>query len=376
MNARLERATSLVGEPNLQAFLHVLGGGETHDALSEEDYRLVHRDKSLIAEWRHPFYGVPCPPGTPTTACGAFGFLGTTFAAIDTRLGLGGDFSPASQRVAAVDLIDEKGAIVDVLSGNLVSACSKLAGVWVSLQTMSLQRAQAIFLHYGGSYNQSPAPAESPPPGIYPTMPTDTPTGVSSAPAGAPTQGASMLPLLISPLLISPLLSLIPELIGALGHGDRAQQNAKTAGTVLDAFVKAVPGAVNAQDAIEKAQADPTVLQAAKVAVMADPTVVALMEVGGGVVKAREQNIALVQAADKWWKLVFNPVLLVTAALLPLVYMITWGLMPFLSKVSSDVIAQTIGTIIGLVLGSVCGFWMGQTFQQQRQRSTDQVSPS
>ena len=142
----------------------------------------------------------------------------------------------------------------------------------------------------------------------------------------------------------------------------------------MDAFKAAVPGAVNTEDALAKVAADPSLKAQVKAAVMADSNVLGLVEVGGGVTAARTANLALVQGATHWWQLVLNPVFLVTLLTLPLVYMFAWGLMPFLSKVSSDVISQTMGTIIGLVLGSVMGFWMGQTYQANNRRSNDAPS--
>lgn len=176
----------------------------------------------------------------------------------------------------------------------------------------------------------------------------------------------------MAPLLFLPaILEMIPSLVGIFGKGERGQQNAQAAQIVVDAFKAAVPGAINEQDAVQKVQADPALKAQVKAAVMADPNVLGLVEVGGGVGAARTANLALVTGAQKWWQLVFNPVFLVTLLTLPLVYMFTWGLMPFLSKVSSDVISQTMGTIIGLVLGSVMGFWMGQTYQANNRRGSD-----
>jgi len=191
--------------------------------------------------------------------------------------------------------------------------------------------------------------------------------GGQAAPAPVQQPEKSMAPLLFLPAI----LEMIPSLMGIFGKGERAQQNAQAAQIVVDAFKAAVPGATNEQDAIQKVQADPALKAQVKAAVMADPNVLGLVEVGGGVVAARTANLALVAGAQKWWQLVFNPVFLVTLLTLPLVYMFTWGLLPFLSKVSSDVISQTMGTIIGLVLGSVMGFWMGQTYTNNQRRSSD-----
>lgn len=94
-------------------------------------------------------------------------------------------------------------------------------------------------------------------------------------PQAVPTQPESTM----IPLLLPAILQLVPTLIGIFGKGgERAAQNQQAAQVVVDAFTKAVPGAVNTQDAIEKAQADPVVAETAKQAVLAEPTISALLE--------------------------------------------------------------------------------------------------
>ena len=176
----------------------------------------------------------------------------------------------------------------------------------------------------------------------------------------------------MAPLLFIPsILEIIPSLISLFGKGERGQQNAQAAQIVVDAFKAAVPGAINTEDALAKVAASPELKAQVKATVMADPNVLGLVEVGGGVAAARTANLAFVQGATKWWQLVLNPVFLVTLLTLPLVYMFVWKLTGFLEKVSSDVISQTMGTVIGLVLGSVMGYFFGQTYQAGNKRSTD-----
>lgn len=55
---------------------------------------------------------------------------------------------------------------------------------------------------------------------------------------------------------------------------------------------------------------------------------------------------------------------LVTAALLPLVYWTTWRVLtgPFSPEVQSVV----IGAVVGTVLGAITGFWLGSSASSQR----------
>ena len=324
--------------PNLSAFLHVIREGETsHDGTA---YTLINGGSHFDAPpWVHPYAGQSAPPGK---SAGAYQFIPHTWQRCAEALGLP-DFSPPNQDAAAVFLIQQRGATADIEAGNLVAACAKLANEWVSLPGLGLQRVQRVFQEYGGGGAQ-PAP-----------QPEEKPMGAILA-------------------FLPAILQMIPGLIGVFGKdGERAKENQNAAQLVADTFTKAVPGAVNLQDAVEKAQGDPGIAAAAHAAVMAEPGVIALTEVGGGVAAARKANMDFTLQATHWWQLVLNPVFLVTLLTLPLVYMFVWRLIQYLDKVSPDVISQTMGTVIGLVLGSIMGFWMGQTFQQHKNESTPQA---
>ena len=341
-NAALDRCTALLGGANMRAWLRVIREGETNQ--TEDAYRMIYGG-GLMDGPNHPWYGRTTTEVGHSTAFGAYQFLGTSYEEATTALGLGDDTSPVNQDLCAVWTIDVKRhATAAVQDGNLSLAIDKLKTEWVSLPTLGLRRVQQVFTDYGGTSSEQPA---------------------AEVPVQQPEK--PMAPLLFLPAI----LEMIPSLMGIFGKGERAQQNAQAAQIVVDAFKAAVPGAINEQDAIQKVQADPALKAQVKAAVMADPNVLGLVEVGGGIVAARTANLALVTGAQKWWQLVLNPVFLVTMLTLPLVYMFAWGLMPFLSKVSSDVISQTMGTIIGLVLGSVMGFWMGQTYTNNQRRSSD-----
>lgn len=181
MTAALDTATAAFGNRNVQAFMHVIGLGETSENLSDRDFRLVHRDSSLITDpMRHPFYGVPCPPGTPTTACGFGGFLGTTWKDCDEALGFGGDFSPPNQLIASVWLIDvRRHALAEVQRGDLAAALAKLRDEWDSFRRMELSSAVDVFTHHGGVLTTvSPEVVGDGTPPPSPSVP--------SAPPGAP----------------------------------------------------------------------------------------------------------------------------------------------------------------------------------------------
>lgn len=196
----------------------------------------------------------------------------------------------------------------------------------------------------------------------------------AAAALGTTPPEAPVLPAII-PALLPSIVSAIPALAQIFGSGSEVStRNLKAAQVVADTVVAATQS-VNLQEAAEKMKADENARQAAQIAVLAQPQIMALLEVGGGVDAARKANIALMQATDAWWKALLNPVLVVTALTLPLVYIIVVELVKQMPKVSPDVIAQTIGTVVGIVLGGIVGFWMGQTYQSsgaQNRRAADQ----
>lgn len=366
MSTALDRCTAALGDLNTRAFLHVIAAGESGEQLTDLDYRVINGGSHFDAPpWRHPYHGIPTTQGGK--ASGAYQFLGTTWKRVDDALGLGGDFSPASQDVGAVYLMAGRGALSAVMRGDLETAVHKLAQEWVSLPGLGMERIRRVFAAHGGKEAAQDGAGAAIPPSPMPTPPE---AHESPQKPDLPPQRPENA---MSPLLFLPqILDMVPGLLGIFGKGDKGQKNAQAAQIIVDAFKAAVPGALNEQDAIQKVEANPALKAQVKATVMSDPNVLGLVEVGGGVASARTANLALVQGVQKWWQLVLNPVFLVTLLTLPLVYMFTWGLLPFLSKVSSDVISQTMGTIIGLVLGSVMGFWMGQTYtNNSSRRNTD-----
>ena len=67
-----------------------------------------------------------------TTATGRYQFLGSTFNEQAKKLGLN-DFGGQSQDLAAVNLMAERGAINDIINGDIDKANRKLSSTWASL---------------------------------------------------------------------------------------------------------------------------------------------------------------------------------------------------------------------------------------------------
>lgn len=68
----------------------------------------------------------------PSTAAGGYQIVGKTWRGVKRRLGLT-DFSPESQDRAAIELLRQRGALQDVLNGDVDAAVAKLGDEWQSL---------------------------------------------------------------------------------------------------------------------------------------------------------------------------------------------------------------------------------------------------
>ncbi len=114
---------------NLRAFLLMIQYSE--GTIGENAYRMLYGGGLFSDLSKHPNIAIT-KWGITSTAAGAYGFLNRVWVELSRRLQLP-DFSPLSQDKAAVELIREKGALVDVLSGKIQAAVYKCRKVWASL---------------------------------------------------------------------------------------------------------------------------------------------------------------------------------------------------------------------------------------------------
>ena len=71
-------------------------------------------------------------PGCISSAAGAYQIIKPTWASVAAALGLG-DFTPASQDAAAIELVRRRGALEDVKAGRIAQAITKCRNEWASL---------------------------------------------------------------------------------------------------------------------------------------------------------------------------------------------------------------------------------------------------
>jgi muramidase (phage lysozyme) len=116
---------------NIVAFLHAIRLGEgTSDALG---YNRIVGGGEFSSNSHHPNVKVYLPKyKVYSTAAGAYQIINPTWRRLVSQYGFE-DFSPECQDEAAVALIAEKNALVDVMRGDIDSAIKKCSGVWASL---------------------------------------------------------------------------------------------------------------------------------------------------------------------------------------------------------------------------------------------------
>ena len=117
-------------------------------------------------------------------------------------------------------------------------------------------------------------------------------------------------------------------------------------------------GARNEQELTEAIKNDPAAAASVKTAIEA--RWFELTEVGGGVEAARKANDELTdKAAYK------NPALWVTAAILPLVYLVVSAVL-FREGWTDEIKMMVVTAILTGVLGGVTGYWLGTSASSAR----------
>ena len=176
------------------------------------------------------------------------------------------------------------------------------------------------------------------------------------------------------PLAVQAIASIAPSLIRIFGKSEVSERNARAAEIVVQA-AKEATGAVNEQDLITKIEEkSPETVKAVQEAV--EKVWYEISVSTEGVEAARVVN----QASGQFWKL---PAIWVTAALLPLAYIVVMAVLgiklPYLGTVTdvafdSEIRAMVIAAVISGVLGGITGFWLGTSFSSQRK--TEIISKS
>lgn len=142
---------------NVSAFLFTIRASEHRypdNVLNDAAYHIFYGGKRFYDMSDHPAITgevAPVPlsdtvcaasglePGCVSTAAGAYQFIRPTWKRLKNKLNLQ-DFSPGSQDLAAVQLLDDIGALSMVQSGDIQGALKKASKVWASLPGSSAQQ--------------------------------------------------------------------------------------------------------------------------------------------------------------------------------------------------------------------------------------------
>lgn len=274
MSAILQECVAALESPNVRAFLRVIREGETSQ--DESAYRTLVGGGRFESFDDHPRQRIHVRGlNVYSTAAGAYQFLARTWDECRAALALP-DFSPQMQDIAAAFLIRRRGALADVLAGNVEQAISKCNREWASLPgspygqpTRTMAQAAAVYERWGGTRTAN-APS------------VDT----SSQPVGKPSESAHVAP---TPIVTEwdlqqptkePDMAPLPLLIGLAGdlfsafspllrekatkELSRHTDNPEVAGQVAQTVIGAVQRVTQIADpvaAVAAVKADPALMQ-------------------------------------------------------------------------------------------------------------------
>ena len=144
-------------DQNISAFLFMIRSTEhvyPRDVINDAAYSIFYGGSKFSSFRDHPVItgekkGVPLPdamckaaglkPGCVSTAAGAYQLIKPTWVRLRDKLGLP-DFSPASQDLAAVELLREAGALDLIQAGDIEGAIHKSSRIWASLPGSTAQQ--------------------------------------------------------------------------------------------------------------------------------------------------------------------------------------------------------------------------------------------
>lgn len=345
-------------DTNVRAFLRVIREGESNQR--DDAYRIMFGGEHFEAPpWEHP--GKVVTVGRlSSTAAGAYQFLLRTWNGLVKRYGFE-DFSPKNQDLAAVALIDGRGALGDVIAGRLRAALDGCAKEWASLPgspygqpTLTYEQAETAFRAWGGEVEQPFNPDSLETEHYGEAFTSHAPMAQKETDMAVP-----LLPIFTA--VLPQLVSLIPALAGIFKPGSEVAERNVAAATIIAEKLVEVTGAVNVVDAAERMRNDNAVLESARRAM--DDLIPSLVEFGGGIQEARKVAFAPDQVA--WYA---NPAVIMALAILPLVYLVVSAVVLGVGgqSWSDDVKTLTVTAVLSGALGSITGFFLGSSLSSQK----------
>lgn len=350
MTLSVERLKALFDHPNVQAFYAVIRARES--SLGPEAYRMISGGGSFDDFSKHPFAGMSTRAGGK--AAGAAQFIPSTWSEVAERYNLP-DFSPQSQDLGYVGcLLKRPGALDAIIAGKFEEAVQICRQEWTSLPgaaesnpSWTMDKARALYVSRGGLLDnaellQPAAPIEERTPDVAPL----------------PKEQAMPLPILALISAFGPLLAeMIPQIAKAFDKKSETPAKIEAATKIIDTVVKAT-GTTNIQAAVELMQQSPEALKTARDAVVTEPTIVGLLEIGGGIEVAREANLAVQNAPQGFWR---NPAFwFVMTAVVPPLYGVVGVLLWRMPAPSEQLVTQVVTGILGLA-AVAAAYYLGST---------------
>jgi muramidase (phage lysozyme) len=356
---------------NVKALSQVVRHGEsTH---GDAAYTVVNGGSHFTDFSKHPYEGLRTTEGGK--ACGAYQIIPTTWAGLVKQYGFS-DFSPSSQDLAFVALVAGRHALEDVIAGRVTDAIEKCRPEWTSLPgaaensgRYTMDMALQLYQQYGGTtqaHETMPLPQVEVPP-------------LNTAPAPQPKQDKPMLPFLFP--LLAELIPQLAKILMPTGGGEVAQRNQALANVAINAVVDTVKSETKRDDvtptqAVAAIAADPELLAKVTQAVLTQTDIMQVLEIGGGIEKAREYGLQ-VQNSERTF--LWNPTFWITLMMLPLVGYIIFAVLtggaqnaPWWvgSGFTPETKASNTAFVLGAILGGIMGMWFGTNFSSKTKDDT------
>lgn len=399
MNVYVRQAVlDYISNQNVEAFSRVLRTGESYNDERAWTIRyggwdpIIRRynpPKTFTDMSDHPRVDEPRPDGRTSSAAGAFQFTRTTWDEIVADVGkdILYDFSAGNQYKAYIALLAKRGILDLVVRGYIREAIAKARPTWTSLPgasedhgRRSMDKAVSEFIDWGGVVND----------GV--TQPAAPIIDKSIPHVPRPEEKQAMpFPAILTALATAfgpALVQMIPQLAKLFTKADDPKQvrNMEAIQIVFDTIMKAT-GTTTVEGAVTAMQKDPVVAKQTQIAVLTEPAIMSILEIGeGGIKAAREANVRM---AESKIKLRQNPAFLVTLMVVPMVFFVvalvlagsglavTAGVLAGVPPESLAILASAFGfspdmknVVIGAVMSGmaagVMAFWYGTTYSASR----------
>ncbi|EPR1976834.1 glycoside hydrolase family 24 protein, partial [Yersinia enterocolitica] len=155
---------NLVDDPNVRQYLEVLSKAEGTASYANSGYNTMFGGDQFYDSSDHPrqLKDFTQTDGTKnkTSAAGRYQFTSSSWDDAAKALNLT-DFSPRSQDLAALFLIQRAGQLENVTNGNFADATSGLGGVWASLPSSNYAQPKRSWEEIQGYSDRQTTPMPS-----------------------------------------------------------------------------------------------------------------------------------------------------------------------------------------------------------------------